>query len=216
MRVKILSLLGILAVPAALKSQSPPLAPVTATPAAVAKARADSIRRPYTKADIEFVSGMIHHHAQAILMARMAPTHGAARSIQVLCARIINAQQDEIRLMQQWLVERGQPLQEPNPHGMSMAMGGMQHEMLMPGMLTRAQLASLDSARGPQFDLLFVQSMIQHHAGAVGMVKTMFAVPGAGQDETIFKVATDINVDQSTEIARMNKILLAIALGEPY
>jgi uncharacterized protein (DUF305 family) len=190
--------------------------PVGTSGAAMAKARADSVRRPYTKADIDFVNGMIHHHAQAILMSKMAPTHGAAASVRTLTARIINAQQDEIRIMQQWLIDRGQPVPEPNPYGMPMNMGGMNHEMLMPGMLTREQIAQLDSARGPEFDLYFLKDMVQHHTGAVGMVKTLFASPGAGQDETIFKVASDINVDQSTEIARMNRMLLAIALGEPY
>ena len=190
--------------------------PVRTSEPAIAKARADSVRRPYTKADIDFVNGMIHHHAQAILMSKMAPTHGAATSIRTLTARIINAQQDEIRIMQQWLIDRGQPVPEPNPYGMPMNMGGMNHDMLMPGMLTREQLAQLDSMRGPEFDLYFLKDMVQHHTGAVGMVKTLFASPGAGQDETIFKVASDINVDQSTEIARMNRMLLAIALGEPY
>jgi uncharacterized protein (DUF305 family) len=190
--------------------------PVRTSVSAIAKARADSVRRPYTKADIDFVSGMIHHHAQAILMSKMAPTHGAAASVRTLTARIINAQQDEIRIMQQWLIDRGQPVPDPNPFGMPMDMGGMNHEMLMPGMLTRLQLAQLDSTRGPEFDLYFLRGMVQHHTGAVGMVKTLFASPGAGQDETIFKVASDINVDQSTEIARMSKMLLAIALGEPY
>lgn len=191
-------------------------APVSGSPAARAKARADSLRRPYTAADIDFVTGMIHHHAQAILMSRMADGHGAAPSIRTLAARIINAQQDEIRLMQQWLADRNQPVPEPNPHGMTMTMGGMQHDMLMPGMLSREQLAGLDSTRGPEFDVAFLRSMIQHHSGAVGMVKTLFGSHGAGQDETIFKVASDINVDQTTEIARMNRMLLAIALGEPY
>jgi len=190
--------------------------PVRTSEPAIAKARADSVRRPYTKADIDFVNGMIHHHAQAILMSKMAPTHGAATSIRTLTARIINAQQDEIRIMQQWLVDRGQPVPEPNPYGMPMNMGGMNHDMLMPGMLTREQLAQLDSMRGPEFDLYFLKDMVQHHTGAVGMVKTLFASPGAGQDETIFKVALFINVAQSTEIARMNRMLLAIALGEPY
>lgn len=213
MRLFCLAAVTVLAT-APLQSQSS--SPVAASPAAKEKARADSVRRPYTKADIDFVSGMIHHHAQAILMSKMAPTHGAAASVRTLCARIINAQQDEIRLMQQWLVDRNQPVPEPSPVGMPMNMGGMQHEMLMPGMLTRAQIAQLDSARGPEFDLLFLRGMVQHHAGAVGMVKTLFATTGSGQDETIFKVASDINVDQTTEIARMNKMLLAIALGDPY
>ena len=199
---------------APLEGQGSP--PVSSSPAARAKARADSVRRPYTAADIDFVTGMIHHHAQAILMSKMADGHGASPSVRTLAARIINAQQDEIRLMQQWLADRNQPVPEPNPHGMTMAMGGMQHEMLMPGMLSREQLDRLDSARGAGFDVAFLRAMIQHHSGAVGMVKTVFASHGAGQDETIFKVASDINVDQTTEIARMNRMLLAIALGEPY
>src|ERR1043165_4597119 len=109
MRLTLVAFSRPLFMPADLASQSsPPLPPVTTTPAATARARADSSRRPYTRADIDFVSGMIHHHAQAILMAKMAPTHGAAPSIRTLTARIINAQQDEIRLMEQWLVARSE------------------------------------------------------------------------------------------------------------
>ena len=198
------------------QSQSPPAVPVVASPAAIARAKADSARRPWTQADVDFVSGMIHHHAQAMYMAKMAPTHGAAPSVRTLAGRIINAQQDEIRIMQQWLVDRGRPQVEPNPFGMPMHMGGTHHDMLMPGMLTREQLARLDSSRGPEFDLMFLKFMVQHHSGAVGMVKTLLASPGAGQDETVFRLASDINVDQTTEIARMNRMLLAIALGQPY
>jgi uncharacterized protein (DUF305 family) len=83
-------------------------------------------------------------------------------------------------------------------------------------MLSRAQLARLDSARGQEFDHLFLTYMVQHHRGAVAMVKELFATNGGAQDETIFKVASDINVDQVTEVARMQKMLLAIALGQPY
>jgi uncharacterized protein (DUF305 family) len=196
--------------PAAEGQQGPP---IRATDSSMARARADSARRPYTTADIDFVNGMIHHHAQAILMARMAPSHGASAEIQTLSGRIINAQEDEIRIMQQWLVDRGMPVPTPNPHGMEHVMGGMRHEMLMPGMLTRDQLATLDSARGPMFDMLFLQNMIRHHDGAVGMVKMLFRVPGAGQDEIVFRLATDINVDQTTEIARMQKMLAALVMG---
>src|SRR4051794_23281598 len=103
MRLIRIVVLALTVLAARLHSQSSP-APVRTSPAAISQARADSVRRPYTKADIDFVTGMMHHHAQAILMARMAPSHGAAPSVQTLCARIANAQQDEIRLMQQWLV----------------------------------------------------------------------------------------------------------------
>jgi uncharacterized protein (DUF305 family) len=181
-----------------------------ADPAAVARARADSARHPYTEADIRFMSGMIHHHAQAIVMARWAPTHGASAEVQTLAGRIINAQTDDISLMQTWLRDRNQPVPEPNPKGMPMDMGGMQHEMLMPGMLTGEQMSRLDAARGADFDRLFLSLMIQHHQGAVAMVKDLFGSYGAGQDETVFKFASDVNVDQTTEIERMRKMLAAV------
>jgi uncharacterized protein (DUF305 family) len=94
-----------------------------------------------------------------------------------------------------------------------MSMGGMQHEMLMPGMLTEAQMKQLDAARGPEFDRLFLTYMIQHHKGAVSMVKDLFDSYGAGQDEVVFKFASDVNVDQTTEIARMDKLLISLTLG---
>src|SRR5512146_1993675 len=112
--------------------------------AAMAKARADSARYPYTAADIHFMTGMIGHHAQAIVMARWAPTHGASSSVRTLCDRIINAQQDEIVTMQTWLRDRHQPVPEAVPGPMKMRMGGMEHEMLMPGMLTDEQMKQLD------------------------------------------------------------------------
>lgn len=174
------------------------------------KARADSARNPYVEADIHFMSAMIGHHSQAIVMARMAPTHGASQSIQILAARIINAQQDEIVIMQHWLADRNQPVPEATPGPMKMMMNGMEHEMLMPGMLTDQQLQQLDRARGPEFDRLFLTYMIQHHKGATSMVSTLFGSYGAGQDELIFKFASDVNVDQTTEIARMEKMLDAM------
>jgi uncharacterized protein (DUF305 family) len=159
------------------------------------------------------MSGMIHHHAQAITMARWAPTHGASPSVQRLCERIVNAQTDEIALMQRWLQERHQPVPDPNPAGMKMMMDGEEHVMLMPGMLTEEQMKQLDSARGPDFDRLFLTYMIQHHRGAVSMVQDLFANRGAGQDETVFKFASDVNVDQTTEINRMLQMLLELGSG---
>ena len=180
--------------------------------AAIARARADSALNPYTTADIQFMSGMISHHAQAIVMARLAPTHGASGSLQILAERIINAQSDEIRLMQQWLRERRQPVPEATPAPMKMTMNGMEHTMLMPGMLTEAQLKQLDAARDADFDRQFLSFMVQHHRGAVSMVRELFATDGAGQDNTVFKFAADVNVDQSTEIARMERMLFALQL----
>jgi uncharacterized protein (DUF305 family) len=178
----------------------------------VVKARADSARVPYVTADVEFMQGMIHHHAQAIEISRWAATHGASPSVQTLAARIINSQQDEITTMQQWLRIRHQDVPDTAAAGMMM-MGG--HPMLMPGMLTDDQLAQLDAARGPEFDRLFLKFMIQHHTGAVSMVHALFETPGAGQDEKTFKFASDVNVDQTTEIARMKKMLFALTFQGP-
>ena len=189
-------------------------APVPRTnPAAIAQAKADSLRHPYTEADIHFMSGMIGHHAQAIVMARWAPTHDAGSAVRRLADRIINAQQDEIGTMQRWLGDRLQPVPEARPTGMRMVMNGVEHDMLMPGMLTEAQMKQLDAARGSEFDRLFLTFMIQHHRGAVSMVKDLFDSYGAGQDETVFKFASDVNVDQSTEIARMEKMLVSLTIG---
>ena len=181
--------------------------------AAIAKAREDSARRPYTAADVHFMSGMIGHHSQAIQMAGWAPTHGASPSVRTLCERIINAQRDEIATMQQWLRDRQQPVPEATPMGMKMVMDGVEHTMLMPGMLTEEQMKQLDAAGGKEFDRLFLTFMIQHHRGAVQMVKELFGSYGAAQDDLVFKFASDVNVDQATEIARMEKMLVAINIG---
>ena len=184
-----------------------PAAATSADLAAMAKARADSARHPYTDADVHFMSGMIGHHAQAIVMAGWAPTHGASFSVRTLCERIINAQHDEILSMQTWLRDRRQPVPEPSPQGMKMMMDGMEHMMLMPGMLTEDQMKQLDQSQGVEFDRRFLTFMIQHHRGAVSMVRELLASYGAGQDETVFKFASDVSVDQSTEIARMEQML---------
>lgn len=176
----------------------------------VEQARVDSIRRPYTKADIDFMSGMIAHHAQAVTMAGWAKSHGASPALQLFCGRIGMGQSAEIGLMQSWLRDRNQTVPVPDPGGMMMNMGGTEMQMVMPGMLTQAQMSQLDAARGVEFDRLFLIYMIQHHKGAITMVDTLFATPGAGQDEIIFKFANDVQVDQTTEINRMQQMLDAL------
>lgn len=185
--------------------------------AAIARAKADSARLPYIPADIDFMTGMIGHHAQAIVMSHLVPTRSTHQSVRTLAERIINAQEDEIVAMQRWLLNRRQPVPDPNAAGAHTMtghgndMGGMSMaSTAMPGMLSAAQLAQLDSARGPAFDELFLTFMIQHHKGAVSMVKTLFSAPGAGQDETVFKFASDVSVDQTTEIARMERMLVLL------
>jgi uncharacterized protein (DUF305 family) len=189
------------------------------SPAALA--RADSGRPPYTAADVRFMQGMIGHHAQAVLMAAMAPTHGASDDVRRLAERIDVSQRDEMAMMQRWLRERGQPVPDPKPAGehaghagmemtgmdmpgMAMPSGG-----LMPGMLTPAQLAQLGAASGAEFDRLFLTFMIQHHQGALTMVDQLFSSQGAGQDVTIFRFASDVSADQTTEIERMQSMLSA-------
>lgn len=200
----------------------------------------------FTQADVDFMTGMIGHHAQALIMSNLSPKNGANPEVQRLSARIINAQNDEIAAMQRWLRERGQPVPvvevdglnliitmtdpdaEPSgdmgemDHGegemdhaaMGHDMGGMDHGDMpmhdhsgMAGMLSPAQLEELAAARGAEFDRLFLTYMIQHHSGAVTMVDDLFAADGAANDEAAFKLASDINVDQKTEIARMYKML---------
>jgi len=180
--------------------------------AAIANAKPDSTRFAYTEADVHFMSGMIGHHSQAITMSKLAPTRASSQSIKTLAARIINAQQDEISLMQQWLRGHGQAVPEATATGIKMKMGGMEHDMTMPGMLTEAQMKQLEASTGKQFDELFLTFMIQHHQGALAMVKELFGSPGAGQDETTFKLASDVNADQETEIARMQKMLVQLKL----
>src|SRR5579884_2867592 len=127
----------------------------------VEQARADSIRRPYTAADIEFMAGMIGHHSQAVKMAGWCSTHDASKSLQTYCGRVAMAQTAEIGLMSQWLKDRNQEVPAPDPRGMKMTMGGTTQYMLMPGMLTPEQMAQLDAARGVEFDRLFLTDMIQ-------------------------------------------------------
>ena len=178
--------------------------------AAIAKARADSARLPYTAADVRFMSGMISHHAQAIKMAKWSASHGASGAVVRFSERVVTSQSDEIVLMQSWLRDRRQPVPEPDPAGMKMNMGGTDHVMLMPGMLTPEQMAQLDAARGKEFDRLFLTFMIQHHQGAITMVHDLFNAQGAGQDETVFAFANDVQIDQETEIARMRQMLLEL------
>jgi len=178
----------------------------TAELEALYHARTDSARMRFTRADVRFMTGMIGHHAQALVMSEMAPRNGASSSIQTLAARIINAQQDEIATMQKWLSDREQPVPEIHITGTTLRVDGG-HAMHMPGMLTPEQIDELNQARGPEFDRLFLTYMIQHHQGAVTMVHELFAIDGAAQDEAAFKLASDIQVDQLTEIARMQLML---------
>lgn len=174
-------------------------------------ARIDSSRMNFTQADVDFMTNMIGHHAQALIMSDLAPKNNASSEIQVLAARIINAQKDEIATMQTWLRDRKQPVPEVHIEGLMLMIhgveGGHHDHMKMDGMLSQEQLVELSEAKGKDFDRLFLTYMIQHHQGAVTMVKTLISTDGAVQDEGAFRLATDINVDQITEIERMKLML---------
>lgn len=171
------------------------------------QARTGAIERTPNRADVHFMSGMIPHHAQAVLIAGWAASHGARSDVRILCERIVVGQRDEIALMQTWLSDRGQTVPDANATHMRMVMNGMEHDMLMPGMLSDEELARLDKARGPEFDRLFLTSMIKHHEGAITMVEELLAAFGAAQDEVVFRFSSDVYADQTTEIDRMYKML---------
>ena len=189
----------------------PPRGGSTSELEALYQARMDSARENFTAADTEFMTGMIGHHAQALVMSALAPTNGASEEVQTLAARIINAQQDEIATMQRWLRDRGQPVPEVHITGTElMVHGAGEHHMHMPGMLTDEQMQELEEAQGATFDRLFLTYMIQHHGGAITMVDDLFSTDGAAQDGAAFKLASEVHVDQRTEIARMQRMLDAL------
>jgi uncharacterized protein (DUF305 family) len=157
----------------------------------------------YTVADVYFMQMMMGHHAQALVMAEKAPTHGADGMVLRLAEKIDISQRDEIAMMAQWLRERGQAV----PTEAQML------AMHMPGMLTPEQMRQLDAVRGRAFDRLFLTLMIQHHEGAILMVDELFASPGAGQDSDIFRFASDVAADQGDEIFVMYRLLQMLAEG---
>lgn len=160
---------------------------------------------PESSADVKFMQGMIMHHAQAVEMTALIPSHSDNKHLRTLGARISSSQSDEIKLMKRWLATRGEPVELP-----SMDMPGMDmpHQpMLMPGMLTPEQMEALRNARGKEFDRLFLVGMIQHHNGALTMVKDLFNTAGAGQDAELFNFATDADNSQRAEIRIMEGML---------
>jgi uncharacterized protein (DUF305 family) len=166
-----------------------------------AEAAADVSKVDYIDADIKFMQGMIGHHAQAIEMVALIPTHSSRREMVLLGQRIDISQTDEIKMMQDWLTRRGQQVPGPHAHHAPGA-------PLMPGMLTAEEMARLGEAKGPAFDRLFLESMIRHHEGALTMVRDLFAQPGAGQESDVFAFASDVDADQRMEIDRMRGALV--------
>ena len=180
---------------------------------AIYEARRDSARLDFSPADVRFMTDMIAHHAQAVVMSRLAPTRGADPGVQTAAARIINAQLDEIATMQDWLRQRGQPAPAPDLEGTHAHGHGGGHAGV-PGMLTPEQLDELARARGAEFDRLFLTYMIEHHRGAVIMVQELFATDGGAQGASVFKLASDIQADQTVEIERMELMLAERSAGD--
>jgi len=157
----------------------------------------------FTTADVEFMQGMIGHHAQAIEMTDLLKTRTGRPEMRKLAERIDISQADEIKMMQQWLVARGQIAPDQFAH---------HHEsMMMPGMLTPEQMQRLSAARGPEFDRLFLEGMIAHHGGALTMVADLMKQPGAAQESEMFAFVSDVEADQQAEIGRMQAMLLEFA-----
>lgn len=160
-------------------------------------------QHPYTEADVAFMQGMIAHHAQALVMTNLVPESTDNETIHLLARRIDISQEDEIILMERWLESRGEEV--PDPEMVAHHAAG--HGALMPGMLTGAQLAELEAARGNAFDRLFLQYMIQHHVGALDMVRELFASEAGGHETEIWQFASHVDADQRVEIDRMSRLL---------
>ena len=151
------------------------------------------------------MQGMIMHHAQAVEMTALIESRTDNKELRTLGARISHSQSDEINFMKRWLQARGEPIDLPMPEMSGMDMS--KHQMLMPGMLTAKQMEALRNAKGKEFDRLFLEGMIQHHGGALIMVKDLFDTAGAGQDSVLFNFTTDIDSGQRAEIRIMQKML---------
>jgi uncharacterized protein (DUF305 family) len=165
---------------------------------------------PRSAADVEFMQGMIMHHAQAVEMTAMIASHTQNKDLRSLGARISSSQADEIKFMKRWLAARGEAISSPMPEmpGMDMPHESSHEKMaLMPGMLTPQQMEALRKASGARFDRLFLAGMIQHHNGALRMVKDLFDTAGAGQDAELFDFATDADNTQRAEIKIMDSML---------
>lgn len=166
---------------------------------------------PVSTADVQFMQGMIVHHEQAVEMTALIESHTENKDVRSLGARISHSQSDEIAFMKRWLVSRGQPVSDPtnDMHKMHMNHPNMSHDQMapMPGMLTPKQMEALKKAKGEEFDRLFLEGMIQHHGGALTMVKDLHDTAGSGQEAELFNFATDVDSGQRAEIRVMQNML---------
>jgi len=178
-----------------------PGAPGQSSQVITAERAVDLSKVQHTGADVRFMQGMISHHAQALEMAALLPSRSSREDMRLLALRIEVSQADEIKMMQHWLEVRGQEVPSPHAHHAPGA-------TLMPGMLTAEEMGRLAEAKGAEFDRLFLEGMIKHHAGALIMVQELFSNAGAGQESEIFAFASDVDADQRMEIERMGAMLM--------
>ena len=207
---KCLVILGtatLLSVSAALCQTAPIVEPgAPGQPSKTLPANTTGIPTPLSSADVDFMQGMVMHHGQAVEMTALIPSHTQNPAVRELGAKISLSQTDEMKFMKRWLTVRNQPIDMSMPGMPDMDMHG--NEMpLMPGMLSPKQMQALRSAKGAQFDHLFLTGMIQHHTGALTMVDQLFKSPGAGQDADLFDFATDVDNTQRAEIRIMQNLL---------
>lgn len=221
---------GLIAAPA-MAQQTPPIfqpgAPGAAPRVITAAEAVDLSRTTYTPGDVAFMQHMIVHHAQAVEMVALLRAQGADPTVKLMGERIAMSQEAEMALMRDWLMQRGQPVEMPGmghagmDHSAHMNHAGMDHggtsqggmampasdTPLMPGMLSPRQMQTLAAARGAEFDRLFLEGMIQHHQGALGMVEDLLAQPNAAEDPMLSDFTTSVVGDQSMEILRMQSLL---------
>jgi len=216
---------GMIAAPA-MAQQTPPIfqpgAPGAAARTISAAEAVDLSRTTFTPGDVAFMQHMLVHHAQAVEMVALLKVQGSDPTVRLMGERIALSQEAEMALMRDWLTARGQPLEMPGMGHAGMDHGGMDHSghmnhggmamepsdtPVMPGMLSPRQMQTLAAARGPAFDRLFLEGMIQHHKGALDMVEALLAQPDAAEDPMLSDFATSVVGDQSMEILRMQSIL---------
>ena len=202
-----------LSVPVCAQQADPTASPVVVQPGApgqptrILPSSTRATLPPRSQKDVEFMQGMIMHHAQAVEMTALIESRTENKNLRLLGARISQSQSDEMKFMKRWLEARGEVVSLPKPGTSSMDMPShnmsSHHQMLMPGMLSPKQMDALKKAKGAKFDHLFLTGMIQHHNGALIMVKDLFETAGAGQDAELFNFASDVDSGQRAEIKIM-------------
>jgi uncharacterized protein (DUF305 family) len=203
----ILAAAGVAACGASATASGPPIvqpgAPGESSKVVQPETARDLSKVQFTPADVKFMQGMIHHHGQAVDMTELLATRTNSDDMKKLALRIELSQNDEMKMMRRWLAVRGQEVPGEHAHHMPGA-------PMMPGMLSAEEMARLAAAKGTEFDRLFLEGMIKHHAGALTMVQELFATPGAGQDSEVYAFASDVDADQRMEIDRMAAMLAAL------